>query len=144
MFNEYTLLEDFLKSKSRKRSHQREEILDLFLKSPRHLTALELYGEVKKHNPSIGFVTVYRALKLFCECGLCRQLTLEDGVARFEKQLGHKHHDHLVCTKCGKVIEVVDETIEHHQERLFKKHGFYPERHRMELYGVCRNCKRVK
>lgn len=140
MGSEHNVLQEFLRSKSRKRSRQREEILILFLKSPRHLTLKELYREVRKHNPGIGFVTVYRTLKLLCECGLCRELKLEDGVARYEKQVGHRHHDHLVCTKCGKVVEVVDQTIERHQERLFKSHGFHPQRHRMELYGVCKAC----
>lgn len=144
MSNEHAILSEYLKSKGRKQSRQREEILGLFLKSPRHLTSNELYREVQKQNPSIGYVTVYRTLKLLCESGLCRELKLEDGISRYEKQVGHEHHDHLVCTKCGKVVELVDETIERHQERLFKKYGFYPERHRMELYGVCRNCKKVR
>lgn len=144
MSNEYTILSDYLKTRGRKQSRQREEILELFLKSPQHLTANELYLKVHKQNPAIGYVTVYRTLKLLCESGLCRELKLEDGISRYEKQVGHEHHDHLVCTKCGKVVEVIDETIEHHQERLFKKHGFYPQRHRMELYGVCRMCKKAK
>lgn len=142
MLNEHAALSEYLKSQGRKHSWQREQILNLFLSSDRHLTANQLYRQVQKQNPEIGFVTVYRTMKLLCESGLCRQIQLEDGVARYEKQLGHTHHDHLVCTKCGKVVEVVDETIERHQERLFKKHGFYPQRHRMELYGVCRNCKK--
>lgn len=144
MSNEHNILQEYLKYNSLKQSKQRAEILDLFLGSHRHLTANELFREVHKKDASIGYVTVYRTLKLLCECGLCRQLKLEDGIARFEKQTGHEHHDHLVCTKCGKVVEVLDHTIERHQERLFKKYGFYPQRHRMELYGVCRNCKKVK
>ncbi|MEW6075573.1 MAG: transcriptional repressor [Candidatus Omnitrophota bacterium] len=142
MGNEHILLDEFLQSRNRKRSRQREEILNLFLSSRRHVTVLELYREVRKQNPHIGFVTVYRTLKLLCESGLCRELKLEDGIARYEKQVGHEHHDHLVCTKCGRVVEVVDNTIELHQERLFKKYGFYPQRHRMELYGVCKGCKK--
>lgn len=142
MVGEQEVLLEHLKSKNRKHSKQRAEILEVFLKSPRHLTANELYLQVCKHNTAIGFATVYRTLKLLCESGLCREILLEDGITRYERQKGHEHHDHLVCTKCGKVVEVIDQTIESHQERLFKKYGFYPQRHRMELYGLCKKCKK--
>lgn len=142
MASEQEILLEYLKSKNRKQSRQRGQILELFLKSPRHLTANELYRQVQKYNPAIGFATVYRTLKLLSDSGLCREMALEDGVTRYERQQGHQHHDHLVCTKCGKVVEVVDQTIEEHQERLFKRHGFYPQRHRMELYGICKGCKK--
>jgi Fur family ferric uptake transcriptional regulator len=141
---EQEILLEYLKTKNRKQSKQRVEILELFLKSPRHLTVNELYLQVQKYNPAIGFVTVYRTLKLLCESGLCREIMLEDGVTRYERQQGHEHHDHLVCTKCGKVVEVVDQIIERHQERLFKKHGFQAQRHRMELYGTCKDCTKGK
>ena len=140
MSGELKTLLEHLKSKNRKQSKQRDEILGVFLKSPRHLTANELYRQVQENNPAIGFATVYRTLKLFCEAGICREMALEDGVTRYERQEGHEHHDHLVCTKCGKVVEVVDQIIEEHQHRLFKKHGFHPQRHRMELYGTCKAC----
>jgi Fur family ferric uptake transcriptional regulator len=140
MAGEQEVLLEHLKAKNRKQSKQRGEILGVFLKSPRHLTANELYREVQKNNPVIGFATVYRTLKLLCEAGICREMALEDGVTRYERQQGHEHHDHLVCTKCGKVVEVVDQIIENHQGRLFKKHGFHPQRHRMELYGTCKAC----
>jgi len=141
MAGEQEILLKYLESKNRKQSRQRTQILELFLKAPGHLTANELYLQVRKHNPAIGFATVYRTLKLLCSCGLCREMSLEDGIMRYERQKGHEHHDHLVCTKCGRVVEVVDQIIESHQERLFKKYGFYPQRHRMELFGLCKKCK---
>ncbi len=144
MSGEQEVLHEHLKSKNRKYSKQRAEILEVFLKSPRHLTANELYREVQKNNPAIGFATVYRTLKLLCESGLCREVLLEDGVTRYERQKGHEHHDHLVCTKCGRVVEVIDRTIESHQERIFRKYGFHPQRHRMELYGICKDCTKRK
>lgn len=139
---EERLFEEALAGRNLKHSHQRKKILDIFLSTDKHLTAEGLYGIVKKKYPSLGFATVYRTLKLLCECGLCRELKLEDGATRYEHLYGHKHHDHLICTKCGRFVEVVDVDIERLQEKLFKAHGFYPQRHRMELYGVCRNCKK--
>lgn len=139
---ERRIFEDYLTTKSLKHSEQREEILHIFLNTDTHLTANELYRVAQKKNPAIGYATIYRTLKLLCECGLCRELRFEDGTTRYEHLYGHQHHDHLICTKCGRFVEVVDPQIERLQEKLVKQHGFYPERHHMELYGVCKRCKR--
>lgn len=139
---EEKILEGYLLKKNLKHSQQRLEILDVFLNTDKHLTADELYRIVKIKYPAIGSATVYRTLKLLCESGLGRELKIDDGITRYEHLYGHQHHDHLICTKCGKFVEVLDPEIERLQERLALKHGFYPERHRMELYGVCKQCKK--
>jgi len=139
---EEKIFEDYLTVKNLKHSEQRKEILHIFLSIDKHLTANELYRFVQKKYPAIGCATIYRTLKLLCQCGLCRELKFEDGTTRYEHLYGHQHHDHLICTKCGRFVEVVDPQIESLQEKLFKQHGFYPERHRMELYGICKKCKR--
>ncbi len=139
---EEKIFEGHLRTKNLKHSEQRKEILHIFLGIDKHLTANELYRLVQKKYPTVGYATIYRTLKLLCECGLCRELRFEDGTTRYEHLYGHQHHDHLICTKCGRFVEVVDPQIESLQEKLVKQHGFYPERHRMELYGVCKRCKR--
>ncbi len=139
---EEKIFEDFLNRQSLKHSQQRKEIMDIFLGIDKHLTADELYRSVKKKNPSLGFATVYRTLKLLCQCGLCRELKFEDGTTRYEHLYGHQHHDHLICTQCGKSVEIVEPEIEQLQGKLIKRYGFYPQRHRMELYGICKKCKR--
>lgn len=142
MAQEKLILDNYLATKTLRHSRQREEILGIFLTIDRHLTANELYKIAQARNPKLGFATIYRTLKLFCECGIGRELKFEDGTTRYEHLYGHKHHDHLMCTKCGVTVEVVAPEIEHLQEKLFKKYGFHPERHRMELYGVCRKCRK--
>ncbi len=139
---EEKIFEDYLATRDLKHSEQRREILYIFLNIDKHLTANGLYRIAQKKYPTIGYATIYRTLKLLCGCGLCRELKLEDGTTRYEHLYGHRHHDHLICTKCGRFVEVVDVEIERLQEKLVKQHGFYPERHRMELYGVCKRCKR--
>lgn len=139
---EEKIFEGYLATKNLKHSEQRRGIMHSFLNTDKHLTADELYNIVKKKYPTVGQATIYRTLKLLCECGLCHELKFEDGVARYEHLYGHQHHDHLICTKCGRFVEVVDPEIELLQERLAKQHGFYPERHRMELYGTCKKCKK--
>ena len=142
VWEEEKIFEDYLATKNLKQTEQRKEILHIFLNTDKHLTANELYQIVRKKHHKVGYATIYRTLRLLCECGLCRELKVEDGTARYEHLYGHQHHDHLICTKCGRFVEVVDSEIERLQEKLAKQHGFYPERHRMELYGVCRKCKK--
>lgn len=139
---EEEILEEYIALKNLRPSLQRKQILEIFLSIDKHLTADELFRIAKEKHSNIGFATVYRTLKLFCDCGLCRELRFEDGTTRYEHQYGHQHHDHLICTKCGKFIEVVDPDIERLQEKLFKQYEFYPQRHKMELYGICKKCKR--
>lgn len=138
---EQIVFEGYLLSKHLKHSQQRKELLDIFLAIEKHVTADEFYRTAKRRYPSIGFATVYRTLKLLCQSGLCREFKLEDGTTRYEHLYGHKHHDHLVCTRCGRCIEIEDAGIEHLQERLFRQHKFTAQGHRMELYGICDKCK---
>ncbi len=140
---ESRIWDDYLAKRRLKRSRPRRAILEIFLSQERHMTAEELHGVVRRRHPSLGLTTVYRTLKLLCESGLCREVIFEDGVARYEHLFGHAHHDHLVCLQCGKVVEVVDPEIERLQERLTRRHGFVPRRHRMEIYGLCNACHRM-
>ena len=138
---EQKIFDDFVKSRGLKQSDQRREIFRTFLKTEKHLTADELYRLVKRRNPTIGFATIYRTLKLLCECGLSRELKLENGSVRYEHLYGHEYHDHLICVKCGKVIEVMDPGIEKLQERLAQKEGFTLQSHKLLIYGICKKCR---
>jgi len=139
---EQNIFDGFVKDKGLKQSGQRKDILLTFLKTEKHLTADELHRLVKKKNPAIGIATVYRTLKLLCECGLGSELRLGDGSVRYEHLYGHEHHDHLVCIKCGEFTEVIDPEIERLQERLAGREGFTIQGHKLIMYGVCRKCKR--
>jgi len=138
--DEQKIFDGYVKKMGLKQSEQRRDILFVFLKTEKHLTADELYGLVRKKNPSIGAATVYRTLKLLRECGLCREFRLHDGTTRYEHLYGHDHHDHLVCTDCGTLIEVFDPQIEKLQEKLALQHGFTTSSHKLEIYGTCEAC----
>lgn len=139
---EKEIFEKYIRSKNLRQSEQRMQILDVFLRTEKHLTAEELYKLAQKKNPSIGAATVYRTLKLLRDCGLCRELRFDDGTTRYEHLYGHEHHDHMICTSCGAVIEVLDPEIERLQERLAGKHGFRINNHKLEMYGLCTKCKK--
>ena len=108
MIEELQVLRDHLVRKRLKRTEQREIILGVFLQSKRHLTVEELHSLVKYRDPSIGLTTIYRTMKLFCECQLARANHFEEGRVRYEQQYKTAHHDHMVCTQCGEATEFVN------------------------------------
>ena len=108
------------------------------------MTTEELYLAVRERNPSIGYTTVHRTLKLICESGLANESKFEDGVSRYELKYGLEHHDHLICTSCGIFIEVVDSRIEELQKKLVEKYEFTQKHHRLEIYGICKKCRDSK
>ena len=142
MSKELNIFIDFLKKKDLKLTDQRNKILDIFLKIDGHLSAEDLYDIVKKKDPGIGQATVFRTLKLLREADIAKEVDLGDKKVRYEHKYGHQHHDHLVCVKCGRFIEAVDSKIEELQEKLCKRFGFLPQRHKMEIFGVCRQCRK--
>ena len=122
-------------------SEQREQILDTFLKTERHLTINDLYDLIREESSKIGIATVYRTMKVICQAGLARETDFGGNIRRFEHKHEHQHHDHLICNKCGKIIEFMSPEIEKLQENLAEKHKFTVFRHRMEIYGICKTCK---
>jgi Fur family ferric uptake transcriptional regulator len=131
---------DFLLAQGLKSTHQRELILDEFLRAGSHLSTEDLYLRLRKENPRIGYATVHRTLKLFAECGIAEQRHFGDGQARYETSDSDEHHDHLICVVCGKIVEFEDPRIEELQVEVAGVHGFSIERHRLELYGCCQDC----
>lgn len=127
-----------------KSTRQRADILDVFLNSTGHKNLTEIYAQVARINPKIGYTTVYRTLKLLTRLGLATQRKFADGETRYESATEGTHHDHLICLRCGKIIEFKEEAIESLQERIAKRHGFKFFHHRMELYGYCDQCARKK
>ncbi|OHD67780.1 MAG: transcriptional repressor [Spirochaetes bacterium RBG_16_49_21] len=142
LHNELAILNGYIRKNNLKSSSQRGIILEAFLSSNRHITADELRDIIKIENPNIGIATIYRTMKLLCECGLCRELILEDGKTRFEAVYDHEHHDHLICTKCGAFVEILSPEIEKLQKKIARKNGFILKSHRLNLYGICKACSK--
>ena len=139
-----TMFRQYLKNNGMLNSKQREQILDVFLKAENHPTIGDLYELVRKKNPKIGLATVYRAMRVICDAGLARESDFGNGLRCFEHKYQHQHHDHLVCLKCGRIIEVMSPQIEKLQEKLAAEHNFTPLRHTMQIFGTCRQCGRKR
>ncbi len=129
----------YLEDHNLKHTKQRDAILDAFLNATGHITSEAIYERVRGEHPNIGYTTVYRTMKLLCEAGLASERHFEDGVTRYE--IAHEHHDHLVCIRCGKIIEFECQMIEATQNEIAERYGFLVLRHRHELYGHCSSCR---
>jgi Fur family ferric uptake transcriptional regulator len=127
-----------------KATKQREEILNIFLNSPGHKNLSQIYAQVAKVNPKIGYATVYRTLRLLTRLGLAAQRKFADGETRYERTSEGSHHDHLICLDCGKIIEFEDDTLETLQNSIARHYRFKVFHHRMELYGQCLACFQKK
>ena len=136
-----SLLKSQITKNRLKLTRQRREIFDAFVGMARHVTAEELYREVTKKDPRVGLSTIYRTLNLFCQFGLAEARQFGDGQSRYDPVFNKHHHDHLICTECGKIDEFENRRIEQLQERVARRHHFVILRHKLELYGLCARCQ---
>lgn len=117
----------------------RMKILEILENSDkRHLSAEDIYKILIETGDEIGLATIYRVLTQFENAALVNRHHFETGQAVFEINKGH-HHDHLVCVKCGKIVEFVDDEIENKQKEIAKREGFRITDHALIIYGICNN-----
>ena len=140
-----TLLEDFislLKANKLKFTRQREMILKALFKNDGHYSPEDIHKMINKKNPDIkvGIATVYRTLSLLEEAGLADSISFGKDGKIYELGL-KKHHDHLICTDCGAIIEFVDDIIEEKQKEIARKHNFKMTGHTMKIVGLCEKCQ---
>src|SRR5690606_25578008 len=120
-----------------KATFPRLKILDVFRKSEaRHMSAEDVYRALMGDSVEIGLATVYRVLTQFEQAGLLSRSQFDSGKAVFELNEGD-HHDHLVCTNCGRVEEFYDPDIEKRQQKIAKEHNFALTGHALSMYGIC-------
>lgn len=118
----------------------RLDVLDVFLRNEAHVTAAELTALLEADGKSLSADFVEETLELMCRFGFAQKNRFDNGVLRYEhRHLGH-HHDHMICTKCGKIIEFENHQMEALQVQIAETFGFHILQHRMELYGICGEC----
>ncbi|OYV76305.1 MAG: ferric iron uptake transcriptional regulator [Chromatiales bacterium 21-64-14] len=106
----------------------------------RHVTAEDVYKLLLEDGDEIGLATVYRVLTQFETAGLVSRHHFEGGHSVFELNQG-AHHDHILCVRCGRVDEFVDEVIESRQRTIAEKQGYDMTDHCLYIYGICRRCQ---
>lgn len=130
---------EFIQQRGLKTTRQRNAIVATFFRMKGHISVEELLYAVKKVNPRIGYATVYRTLHLLVECHLVEERRFGDGLARYEGHSDVEHHDHMICLECGVISEFYNSHLEALQEKLAAENNFEIFRHRLELYGACKD-----
>ncbi|WP_236777800.1 Fur family transcriptional regulator [Anoxybacter fermentans] len=125
-----------------KLTSQRRLILRVLLENiNEHLSAEEVYQLVRERNPRVGLATVYRTLELFCELGILHELNFDNNCRRYELEQGDYHHHHLICLKCGKIIEFSDYILKDLEGYIDREYNFDVVDHRIKFYGYCSDCR---
>jgi Fur family transcriptional regulator, ferric uptake regulator len=132
----------FLADKGLNASRTRDAVVEVFLGTTEHASLQTLFEVARKRHAGVSFATVYRTMKLLDEAGLADARHFGPGKSTlYEVAAGRSHHDHLICERCGRIVEFVNPAVERLQDKIASQHGFALSRHRHELYGVCGECR---
>ena len=120
---------------------ERFEVLDAVLAWNDHFDADNLFIYLKNSGSKVSRATVYKTLNLLHECGLVSRYRFSQGHAQYEKTTDRPHHDHMVCTKCGAIIEFENSRVERLQDDACAHYGFTPMYHSFQIFGICLDCR---
>lgn len=134
---------NILQKEGYKLTNQRKDILrTLINNNTKHLSCEDVFNIVSIESPDLGIATVYRTLQLFEKLNIVYKINFDDGLSRYELNLGeenHQHH-HLICLNCGKVIEVKLDLLESLENKIEKDGNFKIVDHNVKFYGYCKKC----
>ena len=122
-------------------TEQRRLIARVLQEATDHPDVEQVYSRAIKFDPAISIATVYRTLNLLVECELVEANSFQSGKKTYERMFHVRHHDHLICTSCEKTIEFEHPLIEKYQVEICEAYGFSLKSHKMELLGICNNCR---
>ena len=112
------ILDRYMAERGLKSTRQRSLIIDIFFEMHGHLSVEDVWSRVRQDDPRVSVATVYRTMKLLAESGLAHARNFGDGQTRYEPAVGREHHDHLICTRCGTIIEFENDQIERMQDAV--------------------------
>ena len=122
-------------------TRQRDLVAEIVFGSDEHLSVDEIQRRLSERGERVGTATVYRTLEVLVESGLVRAHDFGEGFKRYEPMPAQAHHEHLICVRCGRVVEFANERLERMLPIFADEHGFQHQHHRVEIYGVCRECR---
>ena len=135
-------LRRYLRDHSLPVTHQREEIAAAIFNANAHVSVGDIERVLRDRGIQAGTATVYRTLDLLVRAGLVQEHDFGEGFKRYEPIVAENHHEHLICVNCGKVVEFSSDRIERMKQLIADQYGFRHHHHRLEIYGVCRDCQR--
>jgi Fur family ferric uptake transcriptional regulator len=130
----------YLRSRGMRWTSARRTILEAVFGSREHFTAEGLLEKMRRRGGRVSRASVYRTLTLLCDGAFVESREFQRGQLMYESALGRHHHDHLICTGCGHIIEFENDAIERLQDETAKRHRFKIEHHSLRIYGKCRRC----
>ncbi|MEA3474867.1 MAG: transcriptional repressor [Candidatus Cloacimonadota bacterium] len=141
MKNEVREFQKFIQKQNLLWSTEREIITEQVFDNHFHFTADDLFIQLNEKGKSVSRATVYRTLELLEESGMVSKIQMQNGKHLYEHIFGHQHHDHLICQKCGKMIEFHSEGIEELQRKVSLENNFKMTGHCLKIYGICSDCQ---
>lgn len=130
-----------LKQEKLKFTPQRYEVFKEVCASIKHREAEEIYIALRERNVYVSRATVYRTMEILFKHDLVRRMDIGDRRWRYEQWLDCSHHDHLICIRCGRIVEFLSPEIEHHQKNICKQYDYKLIRHLHQLFGLCKECQ---
>ena len=118
----------------------RFKVLEAFLQVEKHVTVDDVVYQLKENGWKLEPEFVRETLKLMCRFGFAHRSRFNNGVVLYEHRHLGQHHDHMICTKCRKIIEFEEDQIEQLQIKTAAAYGFHMLQHKLEIYGICADC----
>ena len=131
----------YLKSNRLKMTRERRLILREIFDHKQHFEAEDLLMRFRARGEKVSRATIYRTFDLLLRAGLIKKSDFGQNHFHYERRYGHRHHDHMICERCGKVIEFYDEELERHKRRICEDHSFAMSRHSLQIFGTCKACQ---
>lgn len=136
-----SLFQKYLAAQKLKLTNERVRILEEILTSTDHFGADDLHMRCVDKRIAVSRATIYRTLEHLVKSGLVRRVYLDQKRAFYEHVFGRRHHEHMICLSCSKVIEFSDDPLEQRQDKVCQDLGFKPLRHSLRIVGLCSRCQ---
>lgn len=136
------LFRRYLRERNLPVTQQREAVAETVFFADAHLSVGDIERALRARGLPVGKATVYRTLELLRQARLVQEHDFGEGLKRYEPLAAQSHHEHLICIECGKVVEFSSERLERMKSLIAEEYGFRHHHHRLEIYGICRECQR--
>lgn len=143
MKSELQVLQEYIRQRGLRRTPERERVLKEIFEIHGHFDVDELYLQLRHKGVKVSKASIYRALPLFIDCGLIREVAFTEGHWHYEHIYGHAQHSHLRCLACGELLEFEEPILTRLEELLGQKYHYRIKGHQLEVHGVCPACQQV-
>ncbi len=143
MKSELQVFREYIRQRGLRRTGERERVLQTIFELGDHFDVDGLYLALRQKGEKVSKASIYRALPLFIDCGLVREVDFSDGHWHYEPIYGHTHHSHLRCLGCGRVVEFEAPALKALEDELARDHGYRIKGHSLQVHGYCRSCQKT-